>query len=123
MPREIAAIRSPSSAQRKTPVGYARRARAIAGAASRRALGGRGRRRRASHDRAGAASPQVVFGVDPHHGQARALFPLWRNDQDARAVGVVNMTEVLIAPSAGVLKLEAHRKAITALGVTVHQPN
>jgi hypothetical protein len=35
----------------------------------------------------------------------------------------VNLTEVLIAPSADVSKLAAAREAIAALGVTVHQPN
>ena len=60
---------------------------------------------------------------DPHHRRARALFTKWRDDQDACAVSVVNLTEVLIAPSADVSKLAAAREAIAALGVTVHQPN
>jgi predicted nucleic acid-binding protein len=60
---------------------------------------------------------------DPHHRRARALFTRWRDDQDACAVSVVNLTEVLIAPSADVSKLAAAREAIAALGVTVHQPN
>ncbi len=38
-------------------------------------------------------------------------------------VSVVNLTEVLIAPSANVSKLAAAREAIAALGVAVHQPN
>jgi predicted nucleic acid-binding protein len=60
---------------------------------------------------------------DPHHGRARALFTRWRDDQDACAVGVVNLTEVLIAPSAEASRLAAARAAIAALGVAVHQPN
>jgi predicted nucleic acid-binding protein len=35
----------------------------------------------------------------------------------------VNLTEVLIAPSADVSKLAAAREAIAALGVAVHHPN
>ncbi len=60
---------------------------------------------------------------DPHHLRARALFTRWRDDQDACAVSIVNLTEVLIAPSADTAKLSAAREAIAALGVTVHQPN
>jgi predicted nucleic acid-binding protein len=60
---------------------------------------------------------------DPHHRRARALFTRWRDDQDACAVSVVNLTEVLVAPSADAAKLAAARAAIAALVVTVHQPN
>jgi len=60
---------------------------------------------------------------DPHHRRARALFTRWRDARDACAVSVVNLTEVLIAPSADVSKLAAAREAIAALGVTAHQPN
>jgi predicted nucleic acid-binding protein len=60
---------------------------------------------------------------DPHHGRVRALFSRWRERQDACAVSVVNLTEVLIAPSADASKLATAREAIVALGVTVHQPN
>jgi predicted nucleic acid-binding protein len=60
---------------------------------------------------------------DRHHLRARELLTNWRDDQDAYAVSVVNLTEVLIAPSADVGKLAAAREAIAALGVTVHQPN
>ena len=65
----------------------------------------------------------ALDGSDPHHHRARALFTKWREDQDACAVSVVNLTEVLVAPSADVSKLAAAREAIAALGVTVHQPN
>ena len=60
---------------------------------------------------------------EPHHGRARTLFTRWRDGQDACAISVVNLTEVLIAPSADASKLAAAREAIAALGVTVHQPN
>lgn len=60
---------------------------------------------------------------DPYHHRARELFTKWRDHQDARAVSIVNLTEVLIAPSADPSKLAAAREAIAALGVTVHQPN
>lgn len=65
----------------------------------------------------------ALDGNDPHHRRARALFTRWRDDQDACVVSVVNLTEVLIAPSADVSKLAVAREAIAALGVTVHQPN
>jgi predicted nucleic acid-binding protein len=39
------------------------------------------------------------------------------------AISLVNLTEVLIAPSAHASKLAAARAAITALGVTIQQPN
>jgi predicted nucleic acid-binding protein len=60
---------------------------------------------------------------DPHHRRARTLFTKWRDDQDACAISVVNLTEVLIAPSADVARLAAAREAVAALGVSVHQPN
>ncbi len=65
----------------------------------------------------------ALDGTDPHHERARALFTGWRDAQDSYAISVVNLTEVLIAPSADVAKLAAAREAIAALGVTVQQPN
>jgi predicted nucleic acid-binding protein len=65
----------------------------------------------------------ALDGDDAHHGRARELFTQWRDDKDVCAVSVVNLTEVLIAPSADVTWLAAAREAIAALGVTVHQPN
>jgi predicted nucleic acid-binding protein len=65
----------------------------------------------------------ALDGNDPQHRRARALFTRWREAQDACAVSAVNLTEVLIAPSADTSKLAAARAAIAALGVTVHQPN
>lgn len=60
---------------------------------------------------------------DGHHAHARALFTRWHHDQDAVAISAVNLTEVLIAPSADAAQLTAARRAIGALGVTMHQPN
>lgn len=51
------------------------------------------------------------------------MFTKWRDAHDARVISVVNLTEVLIAPSAETSKLATTREAIAALGVTVHQPN
>lgn len=60
---------------------------------------------------------------DRHHRRARALFTRWRDDQHVLAISVVNLTEVLIAPSADASKLVVAREAIATLGIGVHQPN
>jgi predicted nucleic acid-binding protein len=60
---------------------------------------------------------------DPHHAQARMLFTRWRDEQLSRLISVVNLTEVLIAPTADSRRLRAAREAIAALGVAIHQPN
>jgi predicted nucleic acid-binding protein len=65
----------------------------------------------------------ALDGDDAHHGRARELFTQWRENKDVCAVSVVNLTEVLTAPSADVARLAAAREAIAALGVTVNQPN
>ena len=65
----------------------------------------------------------ALDGSDTYHRRCSALFTKWRDDQDACAMSVANLTEVLIAPSADVSKLAAAREAIAALGVAVHQPN
>jgi predicted nucleic acid-binding protein len=65
----------------------------------------------------------ALDGNDTHHSRARELFTQWRKDKDTCAMSVVNLTEVLIAPSADVARLATAREAIAALGVTVHQPN
>lgn len=65
----------------------------------------------------------ALDGNDQHHQRARAMFTGWRDTQDACAISVVNLTEVLVAPSANISKLATTREAIAALGVTVHQPN
>lgn len=60
---------------------------------------------------------------DPHHPRARELLTRWHDDQDAVAISAVNLTEVLVAPSADASKLTVARRAIATLGVSVHQPN
>lgn len=65
----------------------------------------------------------ALDGDDPHHGRARALLTRWREHEDACTISVVNLTEVLVAPSADSAKLAAAREAIAALGVAAHQPN
>ena len=65
----------------------------------------------------------ALDGNDPHHQRARAMFTEWRDAQHACAMSVVNLTEVLVAPSADISMLATTREAIAALGVTVHQPN
>jgi predicted nucleic acid-binding protein len=60
---------------------------------------------------------------DPHHTRARELFTRWHHDQGQVVISAVNLTEVLVAPSSDTSKLTAARRAISALGVTVHQPS
>jgi predicted nucleic acid-binding protein len=65
----------------------------------------------------------ALDGSDAHHTHARELFTRWRTDNDNAMMSVVNLTEVLVAPSADVSRLANAREAIAALGVSVHQPN
>ena len=65
----------------------------------------------------------ALDGSDAHHARARQLFTRWRTDNDNATMSVVNLTEVLVAPSADVSRLASAREAIAALGVSVHQPN
>jgi predicted nucleic acid-binding protein len=65
----------------------------------------------------------ALDGNDVHHRRSRELLTRWRAAQDGCAVSVVNLTEVLVAPSANVGRLAAAREAIAALGITVHNPN
>ncbi|MGI8412033.1 MAG: type II toxin-antitoxin system VapC family toxin [Solirubrobacteraceae bacterium] len=60
---------------------------------------------------------------DAHHVGARRLLTAWRRRQDAVAISVVNLSEVLIAPSADTARLATAREAIAALGVEAHLPN
>jgi predicted nucleic acid-binding protein len=60
---------------------------------------------------------------DAHHPQARHLLTEWRQHQDAVMISVINLSEVLIAPSADSTRLANAREAIAALGVAVHLPN
>ncbi len=60
---------------------------------------------------------------DAHHARARRLLTDWRRRQDAVAISVVNLSEVLIAPSADAARLATAREAIAALEVGAHLPN
>jgi len=60
---------------------------------------------------------------DAHHGRARQLLTDCRDRHDAVSISVVNLSEVLIAPSADPAHLSAAREAIGALGVNIHLPN
>ncbi len=60
---------------------------------------------------------------DAHHVRARRLLTEWRQRQDAVAISVVNLSEVLVAPSADAARLATAREAIAALGVEAHLPN
>jgi predicted nucleic acid-binding protein len=59
---------------------------------------------------------------DAHHTVARALFTRSQRQDDTRLISVVNLAEVLIAPSADPRRLRTARQAIGALGVVIHQP-
>jgi predicted nucleic acid-binding protein len=65
----------------------------------------------------------ALDGNDSNHARAVELFTRWHRDQDQTAMSVVNLTEVLVAPSSNASKLTVARRAIGALGVTMHQPN
>lgn len=64
----------------------------------------------------------ALDAADAHHRDARALFIHWQQHDDTRMISVVNLTEVLIAPSVDPTRLRSAREAIGALGVVVHQP-
>ena len=59
---------------------------------------------------------------DPHHARARAIFTDWRRRRETLLVGVVNLSEVLVAPAAETERLRRARAAIAALGVSIHRP-
>ena len=60
---------------------------------------------------------------DAHHDRSRELFVLARKRQDQLSISLVNLTEVLLAPTADASKLAAAREAIAALGITTHRPS
>jgi len=64
----------------------------------------------------------ALDGSDSHHAQARGLFTEWREQQATPLMSVVNLSEVLVAPSSEPERLRAAREAIAALGVKVHRP-
>ena len=57
---------------------------------------------------------------DSHHRVARALFTEWHRSGTAVVVSAVNLSEVLVAPSADRQRLRQARTAIATLGVAVH---
>jgi predicted nucleic acid-binding protein len=65
----------------------------------------------------------ALDGSDLHHREARTLFVGWRRENAARLISVVNLSEVLVAPSADRTRLRAAREAIAALGVSIHRPS
>lgn len=69
----------------------------------------------------------IVIGAldacDAHHDEARRRFVGWEAAGSARLLSAVNLTEVLIAPSAKPACLSAAREAIAALGIAVHSPS
>ena len=60
---------------------------------------------------------------DAHHARARQLLTRWHRHHDAVMISVINLSEVLIAPSADRSRLSTAREAIAALGVETHLPN
>ncbi|MGI8429315.1 MAG: type II toxin-antitoxin system VapC family toxin [Solirubrobacteraceae bacterium] len=60
---------------------------------------------------------------DAHHVRARRLLTKSRRSQDAVSISVVNLSEVLIAPSVDAARLATAREAVAALGVQAHLPN
>lgn len=64
----------------------------------------------------------ALDGSDPHHSRARELFTVWRDQQAAPLISVVNLSEVLVAPASDRERLRAAREAIAALGVAIHRP-
>lgn len=64
----------------------------------------------------------ALDGGDAHHAEARALFEQWQAEDASRLISVVNLSEVLVAPSSDRKRLRAAREAVAALGVVVHQP-
>lgn len=60
---------------------------------------------------------------DAHHATARALFTEWRDRGELVGLSVVNLSEVLVAPSGDRQTLRRARAAIAALGIDVHHPN
>jgi predicted nucleic acid-binding protein len=64
----------------------------------------------------------ALDGNDAHHSDARGLLTHWHAQQETVLIGLLNLSEVLIAPAADERRLRAARSAIAALGVTIHQP-
>lgn len=65
----------------------------------------------------------ALDGSDAHHRAARTLFIGWQRENATRLISVVNLSEVLVAPSADRARLRAAREAVAALGVGIHRPS
>lgn len=65
----------------------------------------------------------ALDGSDIHHREARRLFVRWQRENATRLISVINVSQVLVAPSADRARLRAAREAIAALGVTIHRPS
>ena len=63
----------------------------------------------------------ALDGSDPHHAEAREVFTAWEEEDAARLISVVNLTEVLVAPARDKQGLRRAREAIAALDVAVHE--
>jgi len=64
----------------------------------------------------------ALDGSDSHHAEAREFLTEWREQQATQLMSVVNLSEVLVAPSSDPKRLRVAREAIAALGVEVHRP-
>jgi predicted nucleic acid-binding protein len=65
----------------------------------------------------------ALDGSDLHHSRSRQLFSGWHEQDTARLISVINLSEVLVAPAAQKDRLRAARESIGALGVAVYQPS
>lgn len=64
----------------------------------------------------------ALDSTDPHHPNVRGAFQSWRASGDSLLISVINLSEVLVAPSADPALLRKARTAITALGIEIHAP-
>ncbi len=73
-----------------------------------------------------ALDADVLIGAldqaDQHHSPARRFFTEWHERSDTVVISVINLSEVLVAPSADRRRLRVARAAIAALGVTFYSP-
>jgi predicted nucleic acid-binding protein len=65
----------------------------------------------------------ALDSADLHHPDARRLFVRWHRQNATRLMSVVNLSEVLVAPSADRARLRRAREAIAALGVAIDRPS
>lgn len=65
----------------------------------------------------------ALDATDAHHALAREWFADWTADGTERLIGVLNLTEVLVGPSAQPARLARAREALAVLGVRAREPN